>query len=170
MLDSDEARDSFTAWVAARRDPLLRSTYLLTGDRQRAEDLLQEALVKVARRWGKLRDTNPDAYIRKVIYHDSISWWRSRREVPVAEVRDLVQQAGGAPEHAMLVQQALARLTAKQRAVVVLRYVEDLTEVEAAAALGVSVGTVKSQTAAALRRLREQAPELMELTGEGDTR
>ncbi len=70
----------------------------------------------------------------------------------------------------MLVQQALARLTAKQRAVVVLRYVEDLTEVEAAASLGVSVGTVKSQTSAALRRLREQAPELMELRGEGDTR
>lgn len=170
VLDSDDARDSFTAWVAARRDSLLRSTYLLTGDRQRAEDLLQEALVKVARRWGRLRDTNPDAYIRKVIYHDSVSWWRSRREVPVAEVRDVVRQQDGAADQGMLIQQALARLTAKQRAVIVLRYVEDLTEVEAAGALGVSVGTVKSQTSAALRRLRERAPELMELRGDGETR
>lgn len=169
MLDNDEARESFTAWVAARRDPLLRSTYLLTGDRQRAEDLLQEAFVKVARRWGKLKDTNPDAYIRKVIYHDSVSWWRSRREVPVAEVRDGRPETGG-QDHLMLIKQALARLTAKQRAVIVLRYVEDLTEVEAAASLGVSVGTVKSQTSAALRRLREQAPELLELRGDGETR
>lgn len=169
MLDSDEAHDSFTAWVASRRDRLLRSTYLLTGDVGRAEDLLQDALVKVARRWGRLKDTNPDAYIRKVIYHEHVSWWRSRREVPVAEVLGAAHDESGANERGMLIEQALARLTTKQRAVIVLRYVDDLTEVEAAAALGVSVGTVKSQTSAALRRLREQAPELMELKGGGDT-
>jgi RNA polymerase sigma-70 factor (sigma-E family) len=170
VLDSDGAHDSFTAWVASRRDRLLRSTYLLTGDVGRAEDLVQDALVKVARRWSRLRDTNPDAYIRKVIYHDHVSWWRSRREVPVAEVLATSPENGGAQDQGILIEQALARLTAKQRAVIVLRYVDDVTEVEAAAALGVSVGTVKSQTSAALRRLREQAPELLELRGDGDTR
>lgn len=170
MLDNDEAHDSFTAWVATRRDRLLQSTYLLTGDVGRAEDLVQDALVKVARRWSRLRDTNPDAYIRKVIYHDHVSWWRSRREVPVAEVLVTAHVNGGAQDQGILIEQALARLTAKQRAVIVLRYVDDVTEVEAAAALGVSVGTVKSQTSAALRRLREQAPELLELRGDGDTR
>ncbi len=170
MLDSDEARDSFTAWVASRRDSLLRSTYLLTGDIGRAEDLLQESLVKVARRWSRLRDSNPDAYIRKVIYHQHVSWWRTRREVPVPEVLGVAAQSSGDQEGGMLIEQAMRRLTAKQRAVLVLRYLEDLTEVEAAAALGVSVGTVKSQTSAALRRLRERAPELIELRGEGDSR
>lgn len=169
MLD-DEAHDSFTEWVAGRRDTLLRSTYLLTGDVGSAEDLLQEALVKVARRWGRLRGSNPDAYIRKVIYHQHVSWWRSRREVPVAEVFATSQEHRGTQDSGLLLKQALSRLTVKQRAVIVLRYVDDLTEVEAAAALGVSVGTVKSQTAAALRRLREQAPELRELRGEDEFR
>lgn len=170
MLESDEAHDSFTEWVAGCRDRLLRSTYLLTGDVGRAEDLLQEALVKVARRWSKLRGSNPDAYIRKVIYHQHVSWWRSRREVPVADVLATSHEHSGTQDSGLLIEQALSRLTVKQRAVIVLRYVDDLTEVESAAALGVSVGTVKSQTAAALRRLREQAPELMELRGEGESR
>lgn len=169
MLDSDEAHDSFTAWVDGRRDRLLRSTYMLTGDVGRAEDLLQEALVKVARRWNHLRETNADAYIRRVIYHDHVSWWRSRREVPVSEVIEVASDKDWtAREHGLVMEQALARLTRKQRAVIVLRYVDDVTEVEAAQALGVSVGTVKSQTAAAVRRLRDQAPELMELMEDGE--
>jgi DNA-directed RNA polymerase specialized sigma24 family protein len=104
-----------------------------------------------------------------VIYHGNVSWWRRRRgEVLTAEVVDL--PSPGAPvERRLLVRRALAALTPRQRAVVVLRYFEDLTERDAAAVLGVTVGTVKSQTHLALRRLREAAPELVELLQE-DTR
>lgn len=166
---SEEALDSFSGWVGQRRDALLRTAFLLTGDRGRAEDLLQDALVKVARRWGRLRDGNPDGYVRQIIYHSQVSWWRSKREIPVAEPYDVDARTSDSSDRGLIVQQALARLTAKQRAVIVLRYLDDATEREAARVLGVSVGTVKSQTAAALRRLREEAPELGELIGrEGD--
>ncbi len=170
MSTTDEDKDSFVSWVNARHDLLLRSTYALTGDAQRAEDLLQDALVKVARRWSQLRDGNPDAYIRQVIYHDHVSWWRARREIPVAEVFGSPYEPSAVADRGLVLQQALGRLTRKQRAVIVLRYIDDATEVEAAATLGVSVGTVKSQTAAALNKLRQQAPELLELMGDGDGR
>lgn len=161
---TDEALTSFTAWVGLRRDVLLRTAYLLTGDRQRAEDLLQDALVKVARRWGRLRDGNPDGYVRQVLYHSHVSWWRSHREVPVPELYGGVQ-VEDKTDNRIILRQALARLTSKQRAVIVLRFMDDATERETAEILGVSVGTVKSQTAAAVRRLRANAPELGELIG-----
>lgn len=166
---SEDARASFSAWVALRRDHLLRTAYLLTGDVARAEDLLQDALVKVAARWGRLCDGNPDGYVRQVVYHAQISWWRARREHAVPEVFDSAPAHDDASDRALILRQALARLTPKQRAIIVLRYFDDTTEQEAALVLGVSVGTIKSQSAAAIRRLREQAPELRELIGrEGD--
>lgn len=136
MSDDEQ---SFTGWAAARQHALLRSAYLLTLDNGRAEDLVQEALVKVASRWGRLRDQQPEAYARQVIYRDNVSWWRRHR-------REL--------------------LTERQRAVLVMRYFDDLSEAETARLLGVAVGTVKSQTHTALRRLRECAPELALLLGE----
>jgi RNA polymerase sigma-70 factor (sigma-E family) len=160
----DEPKPDFADWVASRQHRLLRTAYLMTGDLHRAEDLVQEALIKVGARWKGLCDGNPDAYIRTVLYRDNISWWRRRRESPVEQVRD-----AGAPhdedvtERGLLVRKALAGLTAKQRAVLVLRYFDDLSERETADILGVSVGTVKSQTSAALTRLRERAPELADL-------
>ena len=168
---SAEAEESFTAWVASRRDALLRTAVLLSTDRSSAEDLLQDALVKVAKRWGRLRDGNPEGYARQVMYHANVSWWRTRRrEVVVAEPRDHTQDDDG-PHHDIVLRQAFARLTPKQRAVIVLRYVEDRTEQDAARLLGVSIGTVKSQTAAAITKLREHAPELGELIGrEGEHR
>jgi RNA polymerase sigma-70 factor (sigma-E family) len=144
----------------------------MTDDVSRAEDLVQDALTQVAVRWRRLRDANPDAYARTVIYHGNISWWRRRRgEVLTAEVVERPADHGSAEpvERRLLVRRALGALTPRQRAVVVLRYFEDLTERDAAAVLGVSVGTVKSQTHLALRRLREAAPELAELLQE-DTR
>ena len=166
---SGDARESFSAWVAARRDILLRSAYLLTGDLGRAEDLLQDSLIKVARRWGKLRDGNPDAYVRRVMYHGQISWWRSRRETPIAEVYGAGTTVDS--DRHLIVRQALMRLPSRQRAVIVLRYLDDVTEREAAQTLGITVGTVKSQASAALRKLRDEAPELGELIGrEDDTR
>lgn len=162
-------REEFTRWARARQQHLLRVALLMTDDRSRAEDLVQDALTAVAMRWTRLRETSPDAYARTVIYHGNVSWWRRRRgEVLTAEVVDL--PSPGAPvERRLLVRRALAALTPRQRAVVVLRYFEDLTERDAAAVLGVTVGTVKSQTHLALRRLREAAPELVELLQE-DTR
>ncbi len=155
----------FTAWAAGCERQLLRSAYLLTGDLQRAEDLVQEALVKVALRWPRLRSGNPTAYARTIIARDHVSWWRRRRrEVSVAEPHDEAATSSD-PEAALVVRRALARLTPAQRAVLVLRHFDDLTERETAEVLGVSVGTVKSQNAAALARLRGGAPELLDLIG-----
>ena len=155
----------FTAWAAGVERGLLRSTYLLTGDLHRAEDLVQEALVKVALRWDRLRDGNPTAYARTIVVRDHISLWRRRRrETPVAEPFGGTAVSSD-PDTAMVVRRALQRLTPGQRAVVVLRHFDDLSVEETAAILRVAPGTVKSQNAAALARLREGAPELLALIG-----
>ncbi|MDX6373382.1 MAG: hypothetical protein QOD98_2370 [Nocardioidaceae bacterium] len=158
----DEA--GFTEWAAGAQRRLLRSAYLLTGDLHAAEDLVQEALVKVALRWERLHDGNPTAYARTVVVRDHISRWRRRRDVPRDGSTDLAQVSSD-PDTAMVVRRALARLTPKQRAVVVLRHFDDLGVDEVAAVLGVSAGTVKSQNAVALARLRDGAPELLDLIG-----
>lgn len=169
MDGDDEA--TFRAFVATRSAALTRAAYLLTGDRQLAEDLVQAALLEAAVRWRRVRaGGDPEPYVRRILYTRHVSWWRrSRHETPADDVRP----AGDGREDALAegtvrrltVEQALARLAPKQRAVLVLRYFEDLTEVQAAAALGVSVGTVKSQTRDALARLRQVAPELADLAG-----
>ena len=159
----DEAE--ITEWVAGCQHQLLRSAYLITGDLHRAEDLVQDALVKVALRWSRLREGNPTAYARTIVANENVSWWRRRRrETVTADVQD----AGDPPietEDQLVVRRALARLTERQRRVVVLRHFDDLTERETAEILGISIGTVKSQNAAALARLREGAPELLDLIG-----
>ncbi len=156
----------FTEWVAGCQRALLRSAYLLTGDLHRAQDLVQEALVKVALRWSRLRDGNPTAYARTIIVRDNVSWWRRQRERVVSDHDEaVIQQVSSDPDVALVVRQSLARLTPSQRAVLVLRHFDDLSEREAAQVLGVSVGTVKSQNAAALARLRTAAPELLDLIG-----
>ena len=161
-------REEFTRWARARQPHLLRAALLLSGDQARAEDLVQDALTQVAMRWGRLRDSSPDAYARRVIYHGNVSWWRRRRREVLTD-----DPGGGAPappvepvERRLLIRRALAALPRRQRAVVVLRYYEDLSERDTAHVLGVSVGTVKSQTHLALRRLRESAPELAEFLHE----
>jgi RNA polymerase sigma-70 factor (sigma-E family) len=165
VTEVDE-REEFTRWARARQPHLLRACLLLTGDRHRAEDLVQEALAKVATRWGRLRTSSPDAYARKVMYHDHVSWWRKRRGEVLTAYDVEATAPAGAPEQRILLLSALRTLTPRQRAVVVLRYFEDLTEHQTAEVLGVSVGTVKSQTHLSLRRLREAAPELAEFLHE----
>lgn len=151
-----QAHDEFVSWVRGRQHRLTRSTYLLTGDLSRAEDLVQAALIKVAKHWDKLRHGNPDAYVRTILYRDNISWRRGRREYPMASPRDdAAPHDGDAVERRLMIADALARLTKKQRAVLVLRYFDDLTERETAEILGVTVGTVKSQCSVALARLRK---------------
>ena len=157
--------EEFAAFARACRPRLLRAAYLICGDAHLAEDLLQSALVKVALRWSRLRDDQPEAYARTVLYRDAVTWWRRhRREVTVASPPERWTRADSdeVPLRVVLAR-ALSRLTPKQRAVLVLRFFEDHTEARTALVLGVSVGTVKSQTAVALRRLRELAPELSEL-------
>jgi RNA polymerase sigma-70 factor (sigma-E family) len=159
--------ESFREYVHARTGALARAAYLLTGDFHLAEDLVQQTLAKVASRWEQIvADGDPDAYVRRVLYHQHVSWWRRWRREPLPVA--VVPEAAGADPHAptattITVRQALARLTPKQRAVLVLRYFEDLTEVQTAHVLGVSTGTVKSQTRDALARLRTVAPELADL-------
>ncbi len=160
----DDGRESFTRWARAVQPGLLRLAVLLTGDHHRAEDLVQEALTKIALRWRRLRSQSPDAYARRVLVRDNISWWRrhSREQVSAVEVPP-VASGEAAVDRRLVLARALAGLTAGQRSAVVLRFYDDLSERETAAAMGVSLGTVKSQTHLALRRLREQAPELAEL-------
>lgn len=155
----------FTAWAVGVERRLLRSAYLLTGDLHRSEDLVQEALVKVAMRWDRLRDGNPTAYARTIVVRDHISWWRRRgRETPVGETYGEAAVSSD-PDVALVVRRALQRLTPGQRAVVVLRHFDDLSVEETATILRVAPGTVKSQNAAALARLRDGAPELLALIG-----
>lgn len=166
MVNGDEA--SFTAWATARQHALMRTAFLLTGDWQRAEDLLQDALTKVALRWSRLVDGQPEAYARTILVRDNVSWWRRRgREIVVeAPPEPPGSHDTAASDRRMLVTNALSHLTEKQRAILVLRFYEDLSVPQTAQTLGISEGTVKSQTHAALARLRQQAPELAELLGE----
>ena len=157
-------RSGFDQFVHARGPALARTAYLLTGDHHLAEDLVQAALVQAAKHWERI-ETSPEAYVRRTMYHQNISWWRRRRITETS----LVSYDGAVPaadtDLRLTLDQALARLTPKQRTVLVLRFYEDLTEVETARALGVSLGTVKSTTRQALGRLRVLAPELAELIG-----
>lgn len=158
-------RESFEAWAMARQQTFVRNAFLMTGDFQRAEDLVQEALIRAAERWGVLQTGNPDAWVRTVMYRQHVSWWRrTRHELTVERVPDAATHSD--IETGLLLRDALAQLTARQREVVILRFIEDLSVADAAAALGVTQGTVKKQTSVALGRLREIAPELEELEGE----
>lgn len=160
-------KESFSRWAGDRQFALLRTAVLLTGDHHRAEDLLQEALTKVALRWRRLHDGHPDAYARQVMVRDNISWWRKHRLEVVSDPDDrAIASSEAASDRQLMLARALASLTPHQRAVIVLRFYDDLTERQTADALGVALGTVKSQTHLALRRLREAAPELAELLGE----
>jgi RNA polymerase sigma-70 factor (sigma-E family) len=161
-MDSNGAE--FDAFVRARTPALLRTAYLLTGDQHLAEDLVQDALIRTHRAWSRVHEGNPDAYTRKVMYHLQISSWRRGRyaEVVSGELpeRGRSDEAGHADRLAL--RAALRLLTPKQRAVIVLRFFDDLTEAAAAEMLGVSTGTVKSQTAKALAKLRAVAPQLLD--------
>ncbi len=158
-------RAAFTAWATGRRLSLLRTAVLLTGDHGRAEDLVQEALVKVAQRWTRLAEGNPEAYARRIIVRDNVSRWRRTRLEVVSVISDSAHAQGDdeATDRRLVLLGALSLLTDRQRAVLVLRYLDDLSEADTAAAMGVSTGTVKSTTHLALRRLRESAPDLADL-------
>ncbi len=161
-MDADEER-SFRDFVAARSPSLMRLGYLLTGgDQHAAEDLLQSALSKAVPRWGRIE--SPEAYVRQAMYRHRVSWWRrpgNRHETLRAELPEVhTEDATSGVDLQLALREALATLTRRQRAVLVLRYLEDRSEREVAEALGVSVGTVRSTAHRALARLRERAPAL----------
>jgi len=147
--------DGFDAFVAARGDALWRSAWLLTGDRQLAEDLVQTALAKSWRAWTRVGPDSYEAYVRRVLFTTYISWWRRkwRGERPTAELPERTTTTVDTDARNDLVA-ALADLPRGQKAVVVLRYFEDLTEQQTADVLGINVGTVKSQCSRALTALR----------------
>ena len=142
----------FEAFVAARRDALLRTAYLLTGNPHDAEDLVQSTLVKVVPRWGRIQD-RPEGYVRQVLARESVNRWRARRWREVTT--DVVpEETHHDSTDRIALLEDLRRLSPRQRAVLVLRYFDDLSEADTAAALGISVGTVKSHARDALARLR----------------
>ncbi len=157
--EEEALRASFEQYVALRRPALLRTAYLLCGDHAAAEDLVQVTLIKIVPRWGRIAD-RPDAYVRRVLVRENISRWRRRRWREQAT--DAVPDTAAADERLddrVTLHAALAQLAPRQRAVLVLRYYEDLTEAETAKALDVTVGTVKSQARDGLARLRALLPE-----------
>jgi RNA polymerase sigma-70 factor (sigma-E family) len=160
----------FTAFVEARGPSLLRFAWLLTADADSAQDLVQEALVRVVPGWGRIAPEAREAYVRTTIRRVWVDGWRRRRGFHVLSVAEPPEpeEPGSGPDAAddrLTVQQALARLAPRQRAVLVLRFYEDLTERQTAEALGITIGTVKSQTRHALDRLRVLAPDLAEAFG-----
>lgn len=154
---------AFEAWVQREATMLLRAAYLLTGDRGHAEDLLQVTLERTARHWRRL-DGEPTAYARRVLVNLSHDRWRrSRARVAEAPGDGLLAVADGGTSGVLLrrdLVMALRQLPRRQRQVLVLRHLLDLTEAETAAALDVAVGTVKSTGSAAAARLRALIPDL----------
>jgi len=160
----DEARErSFEQFVAAEGSALLRFAYLLTGGRDVAEDLLQSALERCYRHWRRVERTErPDRYVRRVLANAAIDRWRQRRtaELPLTAAGEPV--AADATESLLQrdeLLRALRMLSPRQRVVVVLRYVEDLSEVDTAALLDCSVGSIKAHASRGLTRLRAALSE-----------
>ncbi|MER7608267.1 SigE family RNA polymerase sigma factor [Nocardioides sp. NPDC127503] len=143
---------AFTEFVTARLSHLLKLGRVLAGDDQRGADLVQDALERTLLNWSKVHD--PEAFVRRTMANRSVSVWRKlHRERPLAELREPVGTDRPA-DHELLA--AVKRLPPRQRAVIALRYYEDLTEAQVAEVLGCSVGTVKSQAHRAMTTLRAQ--------------
>lgn len=154
----------FEGFVAAYYPQLVRTAFLLTQDRQLAEDLVQSALLKCWGSWGRIHSEDPYPYVRRTLLNTYFAWWRRAKSRP-EHLTDTILESGSHPAHAVVdnadLLAALRRLPKKMRAIVVLRYFEDLSEADTAAALGCSTGTVKSQAHRALNKLRLD-PDLTE--------
>jgi RNA polymerase sigma-70 factor (sigma-E family) len=149
--------DAFSDFVRAQHVRLFRTVYLLTGDYHRAEDVVQATFMRLYQRWGRISTMrDPGAYARKVAVNQVWSWRRRRSsgEVPAFKLVDIALPgpADDVSDHDA-VWSAVLTLPARQRAVIVLRFYEDLTEAQTAEALGMAVGTVKSHCHAGCHRL-----------------
>ncbi|WP_194893943.1 SigE family RNA polymerase sigma factor [Catenulispora pinisilvae] len=163
--DTDGYDVEFREYMVSRWGGLVRFAYGLTGDRGHAEDLAQTALAKAYASWSRVRRAeDPDAYVRRILINANHRRFRKRRveertgDVPVDVLQGLtIADDTGAFDEREALMSALMELPPKQRAVVVLRYWDGLTETQAATVLGCSVGTVKSQASRALAKLRASA-------------
>jgi RNA polymerase sigma-70 factor (sigma-E family) len=153
-----DAEASFREFAAAQWSPLGRTAYLLVGDRGHAEDLVQTVLATMWSVWPRVADQAPEAYARRVLTNAATSWWRRRwhGERATDELPDAVADNDLATRvtERLALAEALGRLPARQRAAVVLRFAEDLSEIDTAAAMGCSVGNVKALTSRGLAALR----------------
>lgn len=162
--------DGFREFVRAQWGPLVRTAYLLTGDRGHAEDLVQAALEKTHRKWDRVSVMeSPVAYVRRAMVNTATSWRRRHRfsEVPLLAVDGPATDPYSPVDQRQQVAAALRRLPPRMRAVLVLRYFEDLAEADVALALGCSVGTVKSQASRGLERLRHHLTSALDTALQG---
>lgn len=177
----EAAESEFADFFTGSWDRLFRSTYAVAGDYQLAEDALQNAFAKAYAAWWRVRSADhPEAYVRRMAVNEVLGmrrrgWWRSERVG--ADVEDTPagwRDRAASPEDGLLLSDevwaAVRSLPVRQRAVVVLRYYEDLTEQQIAAVLGCRPGTVKSQAAAALKTLRRVLAEDPLAVGNGEAR
>ncbi len=159
----ERARQDFADFVAARSPALVRLAYLLTGDQHAAEDLLQHALTRAATHWGRIR-SSPEGYVRRILYREQAGWMRRRARRPETVMAQVPERPGPDPadgvDARLALQAALRALPPGKRAMLVLRYLEDLPEAQVAGLLGCSVGTVRSQTHKAIAQLRSALPAL----------
>jgi RNA polymerase sigma-70 factor (sigma-E family) len=162
----------FEAWLVAREPALQRTAHLLTGNVHTAQDLVQDTLAKVYLSWDRIRERSSiDAYARRVLLNEFRTAWRRplrRHERVTDDVPDLPARAEEYDGRHEAVWRFVCSLPPKQRAVVVLRFYEQLTESEIAELMGISVGTVKSQSSRALTALRQALPDHPELTADGE--
>ena len=176
-MGSDRAAADLELFLAERGEPLLRTAVLLAGSSEAGEDLLQAALERLLRRWRTI-EGDPEGYLRRTLYHLAADSWR-QHQVRRTRLRLLQSGAGTAVVDGTAevdlrdsLVRLLRQLPPRQRAVIVARYWEQLSEAESAQALGCSVGTVKSATSRGLRRLRElsESSGPMELATQGSAR
>jgi RNA polymerase sigma-70 factor (sigma-E family) len=157
----DTGDRGFREFVAARRPVLLRTAYLLTSNQADAEDLVQSVLAKTYLAWDRIKDRAAlDGYVRRTMVNTHISSWRRRRveEYPTDEIPDRPSAEPPVDSDRLdALRRAVGRLPTRMQAVVLLRYYEDRSEAEIAAALGVSAGTVKSTVSRAMAKLRADA-------------
>ncbi len=165
MFDGYDADEEFATFYGDTWTRLFRTTYAVAGQRSLAEDALQSAFAKAYGQWDRIRSAeHPEAYVRRMAVNEVLStfrrpWFRAERSGDPPDSRHTVSHEKSAVDREAL-WRAVKALPPRQRAVVVLRYYEDLSEAEIAAVLGCSRGTVKSQASDALRRLRVSDPEL----------
>ena len=156
--------DEFVDYAQSRQRTLLRAAYLVCGDLRIAEQLVRSAVVQLARQWSRVREEQPDLFVRRLLYRDAIASWRHRppehlATTPWSEPDDPDERWDAEEvERRREVLRALDALTPRQRAVVVLRWFEERGEREVAGVLGCSVGTAHAEGVQALGRLRDALP------------
>lgn len=157
-----ETTPDFDEWVAARGLALLRLAYVLTGSREDAEDVVQDALSRALPRWSRIsRLADPDAYVRRMVVNANVSRWRRtrKRETPRPVPDGALVASGVALEEHDALWRACQRLPDEQRIAIVLRYYEDLDYAEIAALTGVREGSVRSRVSRGIAALRAELGE-----------